>query len=84
VPRSTKPVSVEEYRTHVCSVAQRVQGALRTAEPHQMANLWTAWPKLASALADLDEEFDRPVIKRGLSQPTTQPTPPGTRATYRP
>jgi hypothetical protein len=34
-----------------------------------MANLWTAWPKLASAVAALDEELDRPVIKRGLSEP---------------
>jgi hypothetical protein len=35
------------WRQHVTSVAQRVQGAIRTAEPGQLDEVWKRWPKLA-------------------------------------
>jgi hypothetical protein len=61
VPRSTKPRTIEQYNQTVTSVAQRVQVAMRTAEPGQMAGLWASWPKLAGALAALDLELQHPV-----------------------
>jgi hypothetical protein len=70
MPREAKPVSVEEYRRHVTSVAQRVQGAMRAAQPGQLASLWDTWPALAGALVALDLELNQPVI-RSVSWPTS-------------
>jgi hypothetical protein len=61
VPRSTKPRTIEQHNQAVANVAGRVQGAMRTAEPGQMAALWDSWPKLAGALAALDLELQHPI-----------------------
>jgi hypothetical protein len=65
VRRSTKPVTVERHNQSVTSVAQRVQGAWRTAEPGQKSRLWDTWPALADAIAALDLELNQPVIGQG-------------------
>ena len=65
VVRSTKPIPVAERNEHVTNVAQRVQAALWTAEPGQQDELRRTWPRLADALAALDETLQTPVIKRG-------------------
>ncbi len=69
MPRSTKPVPVDERNTHVTSVAQRVQAALWTAQPGQRDELRRTWPKLADALQALDETLQMPVIQHHFEPP---------------
>ena len=61
MPRSTKPRPIEQHNQSVTNVAQRVQAAMRTAKPGQMADLWERWPKLAGALAAHDVELQHPI-----------------------
>src|SRR5262245_59319297 len=71
MPRSHKPNLIEERNQHVASIAQHVQALLWTASPDQRDELRRRWPELADALKDLDEELERPVVSRGLWDPTS-------------
>jgi len=70
-PADASGALAEEWRQHVCNVAQRPRE--RSGPPSQgRPELWRIWPKLAGGLNALDEALEQPVAKRGMWD-TTQP-----------
>jgi hypothetical protein len=66
MPRTTKPVPIEERNQHVANGAERVQACLWRGGPEGREHLRRSWPELADALVALVEELERPGLNRGL------------------